>query len=140
MNRNQKKIAFLAFAMYFITGASVIVVGCSLPHLMARYGKEVSQVVMLGSAFALGRVLTAYQLGKMIQKHGPLKVLVLGVSCLTLFILGLTFIPNYYVGLVCAFLGGVGLCVCLLVCVCVGMCVCFPLFINTASCLCLYEW
>ncbi len=116
MDQNKKRIAMIAFAMYFLTGASVIVVGCSLPHLMQRYGLDVSYVVMLGSSFALGRVCTAYLLGKLVQKKGPKFVLGVGVSCLTLFLLGLSVVDQFYLGLLCACFGGIGMaaqdCVC----------------------------
>ena len=58
MRKNDKLLAFLAYAMYFLTGAACIVVGSSLPHLVKMYGMELNQVVLLGSAYALGRVLT----------------------------------------------------------------------------------
>ena len=58
MQKNQKLIALLAFAMYFLTGAACIVVGSSLPHLVKLYGMELDKVVLLGSAYALGRLST----------------------------------------------------------------------------------
>ncbi|MDD3140628.1 MAG: MFS transporter, partial [Lachnospiraceae bacterium] len=109
MQKSQKKIAFLAFAMYFLTGAACIVVGSSLPQLVKMYGMPLDQVVLLGSAYALGRVATVYITGRLAEKIGPMKVLAGGVILVTIFLLGLPTIVNYYLGLVFAFLGGAGM-------------------------------
>lgn len=109
MQKNKKLIAILAFAMYFITGASCIVVGSSLPHLVKMYGMSLEKVVLLGSAYALGRVATVYITGKLVEKVGPIKVLSVGVIFLAVFLFGIPTFPNYYAGLCFAFIGGVGM-------------------------------
>ncbi len=109
MQRNYKLIAFLAFAMYFLTGAACILVGSSLPHLVEMYGMKLNQVVLLGSAYAMGRVLTVYMTGRLVEKSGPMKVLAGGTALIAVFLLGVPTIVNYYAGLVFAFLGGVGM-------------------------------
>lgn len=109
MNRNQKIMAFLAFAMYFLTGAACLVVGSSLPHLVKLYNKQMDQVVLLGSAFALGRVITVYITGRLVEKLGAMKVLVFGTLFIGAFLLMIPLFKNYYVGLVAAFLGGIGM-------------------------------
>lgn len=109
MQKNYKWIAFLAFAMYFLTGAACIVVGSSLPHLVKMYGMELDKVVLLGSAYAVGRVMTVYVTGRMVEKIGPMKVLALGAVLIGIFLFGIPTIVNYYAGMVFAFLGGVGM-------------------------------
>ena len=109
MRKNDSLIAFLAFAMYFLTGAACIVVGSSLPHLVKMYNMQLDQVVLLGSAYAFGRVLTVYTTGRLVEKLGSIKVLAGGVTLLAIFLLGLPTIVNYYAGLCFAFLGGVGM-------------------------------
>lgn len=109
MQRNQKLIAFLAFAMYFLTGAACIVVGSSLPHLVKLYGIELDKVVLLGSAYALGRLSTVYITGRMVEKFGPMKVLAGGVLMVAVFLFGLPTVVNYYAGMFFAFLGGIGM-------------------------------
>ena len=109
MQRNYKLIAFLAFAMYFLTGAACILVGSSLPHLVDMYGMKLNQVVLLGSAYAMGRVLTVYMTGRLVEKSGPMKLLAGGTALIAAFLLGVPTIVNYYAGLVFAFLGGVGM-------------------------------
>lgn len=47
MQGKKKLIAFLAFAMYFLTGAACIVVGSSLPHLVKLYNMDLEKVVLL---------------------------------------------------------------------------------------------
>lgn len=109
MQRNKRLLAFLAFAMYFLTGAACIVVGSGLPHLVKMYDMKLDQVVLLGSAYAFGRVLTVYTTGRLVEKLGPIKVLAAGVMLMAVFLLGLPTIVNYYAGLCFAFLGGVGM-------------------------------
>lgn len=109
MQKNKKLIAFLAFAMYFLTGAACIVVGSSLPHLVKMYNMQLDKVVLLGSAYALGRVLTVYTTGRLVEKLGPIKVLAIGVTLLAVFLFGIPTITHYYAGLCFAFLGGVGM-------------------------------
>ena len=46
MQGKKKLIAFLAFAMYFLTGAACIVVGSSLPHLVKLYNMDLEKVVL----------------------------------------------------------------------------------------------
>ena len=69
-----KMVAFLAFALYFLTGAACIVVGSSLSHLVKMYGIALDKVVLLGSAYALGRVLTVYFTGRMVENRSSLEL------------------------------------------------------------------
>ncbi|OUQ67029.1 MFS transporter [Eubacterium sp. An11] len=107
-NRN-KLLGFLAFAMYFLTGASCVVVGSSLPQLVDMYGIGLDKVALLGSAYALGRVLTVYITGRMVEKIGPLKVLAIGAALTGAYLLGIPLIVNYYAGMLFAVLGGIGM-------------------------------
>lgn len=109
MKSNHKIIAFLAFALYFLTGAACLLVGSSLPHLVKLYGMPLDKVVLLGSAYAVGRVLAAYQAGKLVEQLGPIKVLTGGVLLIAAFLAGIPTVVNYYAGLCFAFLGGVGM-------------------------------
>ena len=109
MRKDHKLIAFLAFAMYFLTGAACIVVGSSLTHLVKLYQLQLDKVVLLGSAFALGRVLTVYVTGQMVEKLGPARVLAGGCILIAAFLFGIPTIPNYYAGMIFAFSGGVGM-------------------------------
>lgn len=109
MQRNYKLIAFLAFAMYFLTGAACIVVGSSLPHLVKMYDMQLDKIVLFGSAYALGRVSTVYVTGRMVEKLGPMKVLAYGTILIAAFLFGIPTIVNYYAGMVFAFLGGAGM-------------------------------
>ncbi|MBU9725535.1 MFS transporter [Diplocloster modestus] len=109
MRKNDSLIAFLAFAMYFLTGAACIVVGSGLPHLVKMYDMQLDQVVLLGSAYAFGRVLTVYTTGRLVEKLGPVKVLAGGVTLIAVFLFGLPTIANYYAGLFFAALGGIGM-------------------------------
>lgn len=109
MRRNHKLIAFLAYAMYFLTGAACVVIGSSLSQLVQMYGVPMEKVTLLSSSFALGRVLTVYLSGRMVEKRGAVWVLTIGTVLLGIFLLGVPTVINYYAGLVFAFLGGIGM-------------------------------
>ena len=109
MQKNNRLIAFLAFGMYFITGAICFLVGSSLTQLVELYGKGMDTVVLMGSSFAIGRVVTVGITGKMVEKKGPKVVLTYGIIFISAYLLGIAMIPNYYVGMACAFIGGVGM-------------------------------
>ena len=100
---------FLAFAMYFLSGAACIVVGSSLPQLVELYQMEVDRVVLFSSAYAAGRVSTVYLTGRIVEKTGPLKILAAGVAMIAAFLFGLPTVINYYAALGFAFLGGIGM-------------------------------
>ena len=102
-------LGFLAFAMYFLTGAACVLVGSSLPQLVEMYGIGLDKVALLGSAYALGRVLTVYITGRMVEKIGPLKVLAIGAALTGAFLLGIPLIINFYAGMLFAVLGGIGM-------------------------------
>lgn len=109
MQKNNRILMFLAFGMYFLTGAAAFLVGSSLPQLVEMYNMGLDLVVLLGSAFALGRVLTVGITGRMVERFGPKVILGAGVFLVSSFFLGLPLVPNYYAGMVFAALGGVGM-------------------------------
>lgn len=106
---NKILVGFLAFAMYFLTGAACVMVGSSMPQLVEMYHMPISKVVILGSAYALGRILTVLITGKMVEKLGSLKVLFAGVFLTGVFLAGVPTFQNFYAGLVFTFIGGVGM-------------------------------
>lgn len=109
MQKNNRLLMFLAFGMYFLTGAAAFLVGSSLPQLVEMYNMGLDLVVLLGSAFALGRVLTVGITGRMVERFGPKVILGAGVFFVSAFFVGIPLVPNYYAGMVFAALGGVGM-------------------------------
>lgn len=109
MQRNKIMVASLAFAMYFLTGGACVLVGSSLPQLVQMYDRPLEQVTLLGSAYAFGRLLTVYGTGRLVERLGPLKVLMGGVVLTGLFLLGIPLMGNFIVGMVLAVLGGIGM-------------------------------
>lgn len=109
MQRNNNLITFLAYGMYFLTGAACFLVGSSLPQLVEMYGMGMDLVVLLGSSFALGRFATVYVTGRMTEKFGPKLIFTVGILLLSSYLFGLAAIPNFYFGMFFAFLGGVGM-------------------------------
>ena len=109
MSKNDKLLAVLAYGMYFVAGVVCMLLGSSMTNLTLLYNKPVEKIVLIGSAFALGRVFSAYLLGKLTEKINVLKILFVGLCLFIVYLLGLVFIPNYYLAFALAFLGGIGM-------------------------------
>lgn len=109
MQKNNRLIMFLAFGLYFLAGASCLLVGSSLTHLMEVYGKPMDAVVLLGSAYAIGRVSTVGLTGRLTEKTGPKAVYFIAVLASCAYFMIVALIPGYYMGLAAAFLGGAGM-------------------------------
>ena len=100
---------FVAFALYFLTGATCIVVGSGLSHFADKFGTDIKTIVILGSLYSLGRVSTVYLTGKLIEKIGPLKVTVMGICLMGLYLTGIAYTHSFYYALIFAYIGGVGM-------------------------------
>ena len=108
MSANNKKLAYLAFALYFISGVVCMLIGSSMSSLVELYGRPLEKIVLFIGAFATGRTLSVYMIGKLAKKD-PMKVLFAGTVLLMVYLLGVALIPVYYIGFACAFLGGIGM-------------------------------
>ena len=108
MSSNNKKLAYLAFALYFISGVVCMMIGSAMSSLVEMYGQPLEKIVLFIGAFATGRTLSVYMIGKWARKD-PMMVLFLGTCLLMVYLLGVVLIPVYYVGFACAFLGGIGM-------------------------------
>lgn len=108
MSANNKKLAYLAFALYFISGVVCMLIGSSMSSLVELYGRPLEKIVLFIGAFATGRTLSVYMIGKLAKKD-PMKVLFVGTVLLLVYLLGVALIPVYYIGFACAFLGGIGM-------------------------------
>ena len=108
MSLNNRKLAYLAYALYFLSGVVCMFVGSTMSMLVERYGYPLEKIVLFIGAFATGRTLSVYLIGILTRKD-PMKVLIMGTCLLMLYLLAVVLVPVYYVGLVCAFLGGIGM-------------------------------
>ena len=108
MSSNHKKLAYLAFALYFLSGVVCMLIGSTMSSLVELYSQPLEKIVLFIGAFATGRTLSVYMIGKWARKD-PMMVLFLGTCLLMVYLLGVVLIPAYYVSLVCAFLGGIGM-------------------------------
>ena len=100
---------FVAFGLYFLTGAACIVVGSGLSHFADKFGTDIKTIVILGSLYSLGRVSTVYLTGKLVEKIGPLKVTILGIWLVGIYLTGIAYTHSFYSALVFAYIGGVGM-------------------------------
>lgn len=107
MKRNDALKAFLSFAMYFLAGATCVMIGSTLPQLVQTYKSTIELVGLMGSAYAVGRILTVNITGILVEKIGSVKVLAIGTFLTGVFMLGIPMIPSFISGLVLAAIGGV---------------------------------
>lgn len=107
MKRNDALKAFLSFAMYFLAGSTCVMIGSTLPQLVQTYGQKIELVGLLGSAYALGRILTVNITGVLVEKIGSVKVLGIGTFITGIFMFGIPTIPSFVSGLILAFAGGI---------------------------------
>ncbi|MBE6116688.1 MAG: hypothetical protein E7187_07720, partial [Erysipelotrichaceae bacterium] len=84
MSANNKKLAYLAFALYFISGVICMLVGSSMSSLVELYGRPLEKIVLFIGAFATGRTLSVYMIGKLAKKD-PMKVLFAGTALLMVY-------------------------------------------------------
>ena len=100
---------FVAFALYFLTGAACIVVGSGLSHFADKFSTDIKTIVILGSLYSLGRVSTVYLTGKLVEKVGPFKVTIMGIFLIGLYLTGMAYTHSFYYALIFAYIGGVGM-------------------------------
>ncbi|MBQ2659114.1 MAG: MFS transporter [Erysipelotrichaceae bacterium] len=103
------RLAYLAFGMYFLTGIICMMVGAEMSGLVSLYARPVESVVLIGSAFAIGRTLSAYLIGKAAERYGPMKVLFAGTLCVLLYMIGLVINNRFLLAFLLAFAGGIGM-------------------------------
>lgn len=109
MNKYKKLLALMSFVSSFITGVVAMVIGSEIGNLIELYNKPIETVVLFGSGAALGRIFASLFAWKVVNKFGPIKTELAGNILIGLDVLLLPFIPNYYVGMVLSFLGGLGM-------------------------------
>ena len=108
-NMEERKNLIITYLFYFLAGSCCLLIGSSLTQLVELYQMPISKVVLLGSFFAAGRVLSVNFTARLIEKAGP-KVMLIGVSlAFLIFLLGIPVFQNYTLQTVFSFLGGVGL-------------------------------
>ena len=100
---------FVAFALYFLTGAACIVVGSGLSHFADKFSTDIKTIVILGSLYSLGRVSTVYLTGKLVEKVGSFKVTIMGIFLMGLYLTGMAYTHSFYYALIFAYIGGVGM-------------------------------
>lgn len=109
MRRQRNIAAFVAYAMYLLTGAACVAVGSSIPSLMKHYGKSLPAIAALASAFAVGRVAMVFPVGVLTEKWGAKASVGAGVVFLLIFLTALPVSHNYIVALAVSAIAGVGM-------------------------------
>lgn len=109
MNKQRNIAAFVAYAMYLLTGTACVVVGSSIPSLMKHYDKSLPAIAVLASAFAIGRVATVFPVGVLIEKFGAKIGISFGVILFLVFLVGIPLTNNYVVAIVLSAMAGIGM-------------------------------
>lgn len=109
MNKRRKIAAFVAYAMYLLTGAACVVVGSSIPSLMEHFDKSLPAIAVLASAFAIGRVATVFPVGMITEKFGAKTSITVGVLFFLAFLVGIPLTTNYIAAIVLSVLAGIGM-------------------------------
>ena len=107
MKRNQ--ILSITYLFYFVAGACCLLIGSSLTQLTAYYDLPLSKVVLLGSLFALGRVISVNPIARILEKYGAKRMVQAGALAFLLFVIGIPLFHSYSVQMVLSFIGGIGL-------------------------------
>lgn len=101
-------IVFEVYAMFMLTGAACVSIGTSLLHLSNYFEVTISHAAILASAMALGRVSTVFISSVITEKFGSKFSLLLGITMLGLFCIGIPLTHNFIIAAVGAALGGIG--------------------------------
>ena len=109
MNKRRNIAAFVAYAMYLLTGAACVVVGSSIPQLMKHFDKNLPTIAVLASAFAIGRVATVFPVGILTEKVGVKITITIGVLFFLAFLIGIPLTSNYVIAIGLSALAGVGM-------------------------------
>ncbi|PHV69535.1 hypothetical protein CS063_15270 [Sporanaerobium hydrogeniformans] len=109
MNRRRNIAAFVAYAMYLLTGAACVVIGSSIPQLMTHFNKDLPTIAILASAFAIGRVATVFPVGVMTEKVGVKITITMGVLFFLAFLIGIPLTTSYGIAIVLSAIAGVGM-------------------------------
>ncbi len=108
---NRARLTYLAFAMYFITGVICMMIGAEMSGLVEHYQRPVESVVLIISAFAMGRAVSAYPIGRLCERYGPLKILFIGTIAILSYMMGVVLNGFFPLAFLFAFTGGIGMAV-----------------------------
>lgn len=109
MTKQRNIAAFVAYAMYLLTGAGCVVVGSSIPSLMKHFDKSLPAIAVLASAFAIGRVATVFPVGALTEKFGAKVSVTVGVIFFLIFLVGIPFTTSYVAAIIFAAIAGIGM-------------------------------
>lgn len=102
------KLAVLVYIIFTILGILLNIVGANVAVMSYHFNTTLTQVTILISANAFGRVLTSYVSGVVADKIGRKKVLLLAITLISAMFVGLPFTTNIYIGLILMFMAGMG--------------------------------
>lgn len=97
------------FALYLLTGAACLALGTSLPQLIEYFNAPLAAVTALGSAFALGRLVTVFFVGLLAEKLGAKFTVGLGLAMLFCFFAGIPLTRSVQAAMAFSVLGGIGM-------------------------------
>ncbi len=115
LSKNRAIVVFIIFSLgYFLSSLLRSVTATLAPSLSVEFALSAGQLGLLGSAYFFGFALMQLPLGRWLDQFGPRHMLViflsLGVGSSVLF----AWAPSFAWMLLARFLGGIGMCACLM--------------------------
>jgi len=102
----QKKLLGIFGLVWAADAMQVLAVGFTAASIAASFGLTVPQALQTGTLFFLGMMIGAYVFGRLADRFGRRRVLIVTVACDAVFGLLSVFAPNFTLLLVCRFLTG----------------------------------
>lgn len=103
----QKRLLSIFGLVWAADAMQVLAVGFTAASIAATFGLTVPQALQTGTLFFLGMLIGAYAFGKLADRYGRRRVLLVTVACDAIFGLLSVFSPNFVILLALRFLTGV---------------------------------
>ncbi|MBD8554217.1 MFS transporter [Rhizobium sp. CFBP 8762] len=103
----QKRLLGIFGLVWAADAMQVLAVGFTAASIAATFGLTVPQALQTGTLFFLGMLIGAYAFGKLADRYGRRRVLLVTVACDAIFGLLSVFSPNFVILLALRFLTGV---------------------------------
>lgn len=103
----QKRLLGIFGLVWAADAMQVLAVGFTAASIAATFGLTVPQALQTGTLFFLGMLIGAYAFGKLADRYGRRRVLLVTVACDAIFGLLSVFSPNFMILLALRFLTGV---------------------------------
>lgn len=106
MNKSYHCLAFSMYLNYFVHGIGVIILAQNMDMLSQRWG-SIADVAWVISMLGIGRLIVLFVSGKLSDKYGRKRFVLLGMITYVLFFAGILFSPTSTIACVFGILAGI---------------------------------